>query len=385
MADGTDIEWTDATWNPITGCSVVSPGCTNCYAMKLAGTRLKHTASRKGLTSPSKSGPVWNGAVKFNEGWLRQPLEWKRPRMIFVCAHGDLFAENVPEEWIDRVFAVMAVASRHTFQVLTKRPERMLAYLNNQPFVRRRWESIIHEELGRHTVSPPPVLPNVWAGVSAEDQSRADERIPLLLQTPAAMRWVSIEPMLGGIDLLKSTGGTLWMGGQRGCSGAHRHHGQRGEVIHDRLHETDPTLPHHHHDERCGKGIDWVVLGGESGPKARPMHPLWAQSIRDQCQQADVPFFFKQWGAWKPVPWKLDRDKDETDAEYVERSERECSTFAISQSGYLIEMDHKPWSWARVLPAPSSHHSVKPVGKKAAGRLLDGIVHDAFPKIERTI
>ena len=128
MAETSTIEWTDATWNPITGCSVVSPGCTNCYAMTLAGTRLAQHPSRKGLTVPSKAGPVWNGKVRFNRDWLHQPLHWRRPRMIFVCAHGDLFHENVPDEWIDQVFAVMAIARWHTFQVLTKRPKRMRAY-----------------------------------------------------------------------------------------------------------------------------------------------------------------------------------------------------------------------------------------------------------------
>ena len=123
MSDGTKIEWTDATWNPITGCSVVSPGCTNCYAMKLAGTRLQHHPSRTGLTKDTKAGPVWTGEVRFNEQWLDEPLRWKRPRMIFVCAHGDLFAEGVPDEWIDKTFAVMALAPQHIFQVLTKRPE----------------------------------------------------------------------------------------------------------------------------------------------------------------------------------------------------------------------------------------------------------------------
>lgn len=133
MADGTKIEWTDATWNPITGCSVVSPGCTNCYAMRLAGTRLKHLPSRAGLTVDSKAGPVWTGKVRLNRQWLDQPLRWKRPRRIFVCAHGDLFAEGVPDEWIDPVFAVMALASRHTFQVLTKRAARMRAYVSALP------------------------------------------------------------------------------------------------------------------------------------------------------------------------------------------------------------------------------------------------------------
>jgi len=129
MAEHSTIEWTDATWNPITGCSVVSPGCANCSAMSLAGTRLKHHPSRAGLTTDSKAGPVWNGKVRLNESWLTQPLQSKRPRRIFVCAHGDLSAEGVPDAWIDRVFAVMALAPQHTFQVLTKRAARMRAYL----------------------------------------------------------------------------------------------------------------------------------------------------------------------------------------------------------------------------------------------------------------
>ncbi len=130
MSDGTKIEWTDATWNPITGCSVVSPGCTNCYAMHLAGTRMKNHPSRIGLTDASKAGPVWNGALRFNQEWLEQPLRWRKPRMIFVCAHGDLFHESAPDAWIDQVFDVMARAPQHRFQVLTKRAQRMRDYLS---------------------------------------------------------------------------------------------------------------------------------------------------------------------------------------------------------------------------------------------------------------
>src|SRR5690606_24715195 len=151
--------------NPITGCSVVSPGCTNCYAMRLAGTRLKDHPSRAGLTTMSKAGPVWNGTVRFNDKWLDQPLRWKRPRMVFVCAHGDLFHEAVPDEWIDQVFAVMELCPQHIFQVVTKRSKRLRRYL---------------------TANTP--LLNVWLGVSVEDQARAGERIPDLLATPAAVR-----------------------------------------------------------------------------------------------------------------------------------------------------------------------------------------------------
>jgi len=138
MADKSKIRWTEATWNPITGCSVVSAACKNCYAMKLAGTRLQHHPSRVGLTQDTANGPVWTGDVRFNEGWLDQPLRWKKSRKIFVCAHSDLFHESVPDEWIDQIFAVMALAPQHNFQVLTKRPRRMLAYLSSQDR-RKEW------------------------------------------------------------------------------------------------------------------------------------------------------------------------------------------------------------------------------------------------------
>ena len=206
MSDKTPIEWTDATWNPITGCSLVSPGCTNCYAMRLAGSRLKNHWSRKGLTKPTEAGPVWNGQVRFNEKWLDQPLRWSKPRRVFVCAHGDLFHEDIPDTWIDRVFAVMARADKHTFQVLTKRPTRMRDYLlgdwqdrNLPQWGKMTWAGrrAGFEEMTRRLSGP---LPNVWLGVSVEDQKRADERIPVLLDTPAAVRFISAEPLLGPVD-----------------------------------------------------------------------------------------------------------------------------------------------------------------------------------------
>jgi protein gp37 len=257
MAETSSIEWTDATWNPITGCSVVSPGCTNCYAMTLAGTRLAQHPSRKGLTVPSKAGPVWNGKVRFNRDWLHQPLHWRRPRMIFVCAHGDLFHENVPDEWIDQVFAVMALAPQHTFQALTKRAARMRAYVNaargRNAFKTRNWP-----------------LPNVWLGVSAEDQRRADERIPDLLATPAAVRFVSAEPLLGPIDFAPLVREATISGSIAGVGG-------------------DGTLP-----------IGWIIIGGESGAGARPMESAWAQDIVDQCKSAGVAAFVKQLSSGGP-------------------------------------------------------------------------------------
>ncbi len=326
MSDGTRIAWTDATWNPITGCSPVSPACTNCYAARLAGTRLRHHPSRAGLTRNTKAGPVWTGEVRFNEEWLTQPLLWKRPRRIFVCAHSDLFHEAVPDEWIDRVFAVMGEARQHVFQILTKRPERMRDYLS-APGMASRVQAAFLE-----TIQPNDArdfnetwpLPNVWIGVTAEDQRRADERIPLLLGTSAAKRFVSIEPMLGGLDIawalspspLDIAAGIL----------------ARGSFA--------PGLESLRH-------LDWVICGGESGPDARPMHPDWVRSLRDQCQAAGVPFFFKQWGEWLAY--------GEQDA---------SGSLNTCTRG---EEPHFWHEWGDGLKG----FSVR-VGKRAAGRLLDG-------------
>ncbi|SOC43792.1 protein gp37 [Rhizobium subbaraonis] len=350
MADNTKIEWTDATWNPITGCSIVSPGCTNCYAMKLAGTRLRHHPSRTGLTKDSKAGPVWTGEVRFNPEWLDQPLRWKRPRMIFVCAHGDLFAEGVPDEWIDQVFAVMALSPQHTFQVLTKRPERMRTYLARpRHLLASRWATAVprglpitqHEAMARlHPDATPehralyhacPLaipLANVWLGVSVEDQKRAEERIPVLLDTPAAIRWISAEPLLGPLDLTcihqpNDGFGPYWINALKSDEVGWFHDEAATLAT-----EADPLafsdLPR----------LDWVVVGGESGHGARPMQPEWAESLRDQCAAAGIPFLFKQWGSHKQTS--------------------DCN------GRYMM-----------------------PATKKEAGRRLDGIEHNGFPEVRR--
>lgn len=331
MSDNTAIEWTDATWNPITGCSVISPGCTNCYAMKLAGTRLRHTPSRAGLTSDSKAGPVWNGQVRFNEPWLTQPLHWKKPRKIFVCAHGDLFHENVPDAWIDKVFAVMVLAPQHQFQVLTKRAERMREYLRacgailgrqtelraavehlaggrDAPGVSETWIKV-SGSVAAQTWQP---LPNVWLGVSVEDQQRANERIPHLLATPAAIRFISAEPLLGALTIFDLDGPI--------------------------------DLP-----DGAPSPLHWVITGGESGPGARPMRPDWARSLRDQCAAAGVPFFFKQWGEWAPQ--------------------------TAEQLSQL-----KPSTERRNLCGEASRSFVYRIGKKAAGNTLDGRQYLEFPR-----
>lgn len=283
MADNTKIEWTDSTWNPITGCTVVSPGCTNCYAMRLAGGRLRHHPSRAGLTEPSKAGPVWNGQVRFNEQWIDQPLRWKRPRRISVCAHGDLFHENVPDWWIVRVFAVMETCQHHIFQVLTKRPERARNFI---PIASQAVRTACINGVGRgYRGGLVWLLPNVWLGTSVEDQKSADKRIPYLLETPAAVRWLSVEPMLEAVDLAK------WVF-------------NRQRVI-DRAVHGPSLLNEDQADAVVSHPLAWVVTGGESGPNARPMHPDWARSIRDQCQAAGVAFFMKQMAKKAPIPEDL--------------------------------------------------------------------------------
>lgn len=336
MADKSAIEWTDATWNPIIGCSIVSPGCINCYAMKMAarielmnstaGMRpsVAHPTHYAGTTQRSKVGAVWTGKVALApDHILTQPLRWKRGRKIFVNSMGDLFHESIPDEWIDKVFAVMALCPQHTFQVLTKRADRMRNYFaalaadDYRLLTDRLGERLgeighdaFHKVMTRdefadkycNSINPDDgnwPLRNVWLGVSTERQQEADERIPPLLATPAAVRFISAEPLLGPIDL--------------------------GQVQSDYAPNVWLTWL---------DGLDWVIVGGESGSGARPMHPDWARSLRGQCAAAGVPFFFKQWGEFAP----LDTFSDVEDDGHVYR----C-------------------------------------GKKAAGRLLDGKEHNAFP------
>lgn len=264
------ITWTDQTWNPIRGCTRVSAGCKNCYAESMAARFCGFGQPYEGTINPETK--RWNGTVRLVPEKLTDPLRWKRPRMVFVNSMSDLFHEDVPDEFIDQVFAVMALAKQHTFQVLTKRPERMLRYCKS---LGRHHEvdrvsleaKKINTETGFHytMTSNGWALPNVWIGVTVENQETADERIPLLLQTPAAVRWVSVEPMIGQVDLTR-------------CE--HPNY----SVLADYLTGCDSRAP-------CDAGtLDWVVCGGESGTNARPMHPNWVRCLRDRCADAGVPF-----------------------------------------------------------------------------------------------
>lgn len=287
MSDNSKIEWTDASWNPIRGvkgshhCVKVSPGCANCYAETMAA-RFGGQPYRKGADT-----------LRLDEAALLQPLKWKKARRIFVCSMTDLFAEDVPDAWIDRVLAVAALCPQHTFQILTKRAARMAEYFGNTGDEPGRedliWATAHHllavtlkQPRGPRGVGFPWPLPNVWLGVSVEDQQRADERIPHLLRTPAAVRWLSCEPLLGGVDLfaVPRPDNAYFM--QRGEKGAIGPKTEPDDFVYE-----------------CKRGLHWVVVGGESGRKARPMQIEWAESLVEQCQTAGVPVFVKQLGGMR--------------------------------------------------------------------------------------
>lgn len=293
----TKIEWTDETWNPVTGCTKVSEGCDHCYAETIAHRFTGTKAYPNGFD------------VTLRPERLDQPLRWKRPRKVFVNSMSDLFHKDVPDEYIARVFAIMDLAHWHTYQVLTKRPGRMRSLLSSAEF-RHRVAHNADLEIeswsgGEREVTWPLKwpLPNVWLGTSVENQKWADVRIPLLLDTPAAIRFLSCEPLLGPIDLF------AW-------------------------------------NIDRGMRVDWVIVGGESGPHARPMHPDWARQLRDDCLTAGIPFHFKQWGEW------------------VTEDQAPEDIILPGLSTYLLGDDE-----------PDFYK----VGKKAAGRELDGQTWDEYP------
>jgi protein gp37 len=346
----TGISWTDATWNPIRGCSRVSEGCRNCYAEtrahRFSGPGLAYEGLVQ-LDSNGKSTGKWNGQIKFVEKHLLDPLKWKKPRRIFVNSMSDLFHENVTDEMRDRIVAVAAITPWHTMQCLTKRPAEALRYWTDPQLAGRIHALIVlmvktgmvnaahlnklsdwHAEHGfpGNPLTPSIPLRNWQQGVSVEDQKTADERIPLLLQTPAAVRFISAEPLLGAIDLNEIEG-------------------------------VD--------------NLDWIITGGESGHGARPMHPDWARSLRDWCVEFGVPFFFKQWGEWKPGDQELPFDH---------------GIKAASMGPERVQWFQPDGRTAPCGSAPSGFvlgpaNLTMRVGTKAAGCLLDGVEHHEFPAV----
>lgn len=327
MSDRSGIEWCDASWNPVVGCRRVSEGCRHCYAERVAARMIASGVGHYQGTLDQAG--RWAGVMGEapERTWL-QPLRWRQPRTIFVNSMGDLFHPAIRDELIDRAFGIMRFAHWHRFIVLTKRPERMRSYFSSrEPYptvsrwveaagqfvqglpdsVRRSREWLIWDE----SLNTWP-HENICLGVSVEDQRSADARIPELLATPAALRCVSYEPALGPVDF-----------------GPWIYEGERD--------------------------LHWIICGGESGPGARPMHPDWALSVRDQCEEAGVAFFFKQWGKWLPC-WGE-------------------GTHLVYQDGRVIEAGHEhPDAWKHQVAQP-----VRRVGKAAAGRELDGRAWDETP------
>lgn len=350
MSTATGIEWTDMTWNPVVGCSRVSAGCDHCYAIRQvhrmgSNPNAKVKAANAELTRYKERGLDWSGQVRVLPDRLELPLKLRKPQRIFVNSLSDLFHEQVPDEFIDQVFAVMALCPQHTFQVLTKRPERMLRYcLSRTDMVGPAFNLLV--SLGHLSLSDSAVgvgfsatqwpLPNCWFGISVEDQDTADERIPLLLQTPAEVRFLSCEPLLSALALKREW---FYRNNERQCR-------NRDLALHHKIHLCPECGP------RTGCGLDWVIVGGESGPGARPMPPDWVRSIRDQCQAAGVPFFFKQWGEWQ-----------KTDAIPGGDLEGDMRRGLVE----LVELNREPDGHFR-----RGDVLMRRVGKKAAGRLLDG-------------
>jgi protein gp37 len=376
----TKIEWTDETWNPVTGCTKVSQGCKNCYAERLwpkvEGARVKRDGGQ----------PRPFTTVSMHPDRLEAPLHWRTPRQVFVNSMSDLFHEDVPDEFIDKVFAVMGTCTWHTFQILTKRPERMLAWFGErwqaQPEEQQRF---LHERIAEAVKEFRPNFPpfkynpngedrfdqvfgalddldfctdsdndhlytadgksnlmaggwplkNVWLGVSAEDQATADERIPLLLHTPAAVRFVSYEPALGPVNfnVASAIGGWPVNVVQRGPNGLFNAMSQ----------------------------LDWIIAGGESGPHARPAHPDWLRSSRDQCAAAGVPFFFKQWGNWIHEAQMLSDGSNVVDRYLIDED---------GHAGAIHDWD--------IRDGEPASYSIR-IPKSAAGRTLDGRTHDEYP------
>lgn len=370
MAD-TRIEWADKVWNPVTGCKKVSQGCKNCYAERLHD--LRHQAYQEGKKVPAQYAEPFE-TVQLHPDRLEDPLHWKKPARIFVNSMSDLFHEDVPFKFIDQVFVAMKLAWWHTFMVLTKRPQRMHEYMTKYTNGGwDRWEIIRHdaiEKRGSDSTTASTVWPfrNVWLGVSVEDQKTADERIPVLLQTPAAVRFVSCEPLLGAVDL-------RWVKGKEGghydfINGAavwgytprKNYEDPSGWKIIDNRPPEFGIVDH--------LKLDWVICGGESGPGARPMHPDWARGLRDQCHAAGVPFFFKQWGEWahEGQIWK------DPMAPMIQLAD------AINPKAYQIIMNGRQSPEERGWQFEDRSISYR-VGKKAAGRALDGKEWDEFPEV----
>jgi protein gp37 len=362
VADHTGISWTDATWNPVRGCSRVSEGCRNCYAEGIAARFSDGGLPYHGFAQRGRLGSKWTGKVDVMWPVIDLPIRWRRPRRIFVNSMSDLFHEELPDEEIATIFAMMVAAHHlrgHTLQVLTKRSNRMRRTLNSEVF----WDQV-NAEAGalvlehcdplnrrsddaratcRDDYGPGNPPPGIWLGVSVENQAAADERIPDLMAVPASVRFLSCEPLLGPLDIKQ------WLQPVPPASAG----------VTTAVHQPVNGVNEWHAYGPTGfitgwRGIDWTIVGGESGPGARPMHPAWARSLRDQCAAASVPFHFKQWGEWTGSDQVGANDCRTRERRYIDDSGQEC------HGSLSTAVMHR-------------------IGTKAAGDLLDGRQHHEFP------
>ncbi|MEN6414356.1 MAG: phage Gp37/Gp68 family protein [Veillonellales bacterium] len=314
------IEWCDRTWSPVTGCTKVSPGCQNCYAERMS----KRFGEKWGLP---KDDPF---KVTVHHDRLDQPLHWTKPSKIFVCSMADLFHDDVSFNFIHEIWDIMKACPQHTFLILTKRPKKMKETLERiYSLERLGWAKGFWN--------------HVWLGVTAENQEQADKRIPILLQIPAAKRFVSVEPMLGTVNLNRYI-----MPSQKA----------KGTLFNAPIELSGKDLA----DLVGFHSLDWIICGGESGPGARPVHPDWVRSLRDQCKMSGTAFLFKQWGEWAQVG---ECGNESDDAEFYNKH----NTQRINHNGGM------------------GYHGagsiyVQHIGKKKAGRLLDGQLWDEYPGCE---
>lgn len=322
------IEWTEKTWNPLAGCTRASPGCDNCYAAGMS-LRLEGMANAKiakgedpkqlskyiGVATRNAKGvAAFNSVINLDYEALNEPLTWKKTRLVFVNSMSDLFHHNVPDGFICAVFDVMKQTPQHTYQVLTKRPDTMAAW--------------------QQEYMPEGLPANVWVGTSVENQAAADERIPHLLNVEASVRFLSMEPLLDKVDTSRWLV-PIWFNSSFGAV-------------------------------KMRGSIHWVIVGGESGHNARPMHPDWARSLRDQCQEAGVPYFFKQWGKWAPCQTLVDGWTVLTQTAGNDIARRIGNNIKIVENGWDMSL-------------------MASVGKGKAGRLLDGREWNEMPNIARLI
>jgi len=355
MAENTKIEWCDHTFNPWVGCTKVSSACDHCYAEAWA-KRAGRDVWGAGKPRQRTTGANWHQPLRWNAEAERTGT---RPR-VFCASLADVFDNEVDPAWRADLFRLIAATPDLDWLLLTKRIGNVMNMVNGVADMPRLGSHAGHLMAHHWRNGTPP--PNVWLGATVVNQAEADRDIPKLLATPAAKRFLSIEPMLGPINLHLPT--RKWIDS---TGAAHCDHCCNGDRCDDPTHYERGSPRYAVHCPHCrgtgrGKPIDWIIVGGESGPGARPMHPDWARSVRDQCQAAGVPYLFKQWG---DHDMSYDRDRDDPDC-------RRCDSVARAPGRWINLAGGHGFNGERV-------HYAKRVGKKAAGRLLDGRAWDEFP------